>query len=170
MATSRDAGPLADRPPRVPVHGGRVWAFTDDLRAADLLPLRFATLSPVDTVRRLFADLDTHLASQITPGDVLVAGHHLGCGGGGTAAAAALRAAGIGAAVAASFAPGFDEALFALDVPALAVDAPAIFRTGQHVRINIEAGTIANLSSGDRQPIRNLTDALLERLRARVGQ
>ena len=38
------------------------------------------------------------------------------------------------------------------------------------LRINVEAGTIANLSSGDRQPIRNLTDALLERLRARRGQ
>ena len=72
--------------------------------------------------------------------------------------------------VAASFADGFDDALFAADVPALAVDAPGIFHTGQRLRINFEAGTIANLSSGDRQPIRNLTEALLERLRARWGQ
>ncbi|HWP64640.1 MAG TPA: hypothetical protein VNO26_01855, partial [Candidatus Limnocylindria bacterium] len=71
--------------------------------------------------------------------------------------------------VAASFAAGFEEALWSAGVPALAVDAPAIFHTGQVLRINVEAGTIANLSSGDRQPIRNLTDALLERLRAEVG-
>jgi 3-isopropylmalate/(R)-2-methylmalate dehydratase small subunit len=152
------------------VRSGRVWAFTDNLRAVDLLPLRFATLAPAAAGRRLFADLDEALAARFEAGDVLVAGHNLGCGDGGPAAAVALGAAKIGAVVAASFAPGFDDALLALDVPALAVDAPAIFHTGQHVRINVEAGTIANLSSGDRQPIRNLTDALLERLRARLGQ
>ena len=51
----------------------------------------------------------------------------------------------------------------------LEVDAPAVFHTGQRMRLNLEAGTIANLSSGDRQPIRNLTEELLERLRARLG-
>ena len=170
MAAGRDTGPLTERPPRVPVRGGRVWAFTDNLRAADVLPLRFARLAPAAAARRLFADLDDGLAARVVPSDVLVAGHHLGCGDGGGAAAAALAAAGVGAVVAASFADGFDDALWALDVPALAVDAPAIVHTGQRVRINLEAGTIANLSSGDRQPIRNLTDALLERLRSRLGQ
>jgi 3-isopropylmalate/(R)-2-methylmalate dehydratase small subunit len=170
MAAGRDTGPVGDRPPRVPVRSGRAWAFTDNLGAADVLPIRFGTLSPADAARRLFADLDATLAERLAPGDVLVAGQNLGCGEGGAAAAAALAAARLGAVVAASFAPAFDEALLALDVPALAVDAPAIFHTGQRLRINIEAGTIANLSSGDRQPIRNLTEAVLERLRSRLGQ
>jgi 3-isopropylmalate/(R)-2-methylmalate dehydratase small subunit len=154
----------------VPVHSGRAWAFTDNLRAVDMLPLRFAALPAADAARQLFADLDTGLVDQIAPGDVLVAGHNLGCGDGGPAAAAALAASRLGAVVAASFAAGFEEALLALDVPALAVDAPAIFHTGQRLRINYEAGTIANLSSGDRQPIRNLTEAMLERLRTHLGQ
>jgi 3-isopropylmalate/(R)-2-methylmalate dehydratase small subunit len=152
------------------VHGGRAWAFTDNLAAADVLPLRFASLPAGEAAHRLFADLDAGLAARLEAGDVLVAGHNLGCGDGGPAAAAALAAAGIRAVVAASFADAFDEALLALDVPALAVDAPAIFHTGQRLRINVEAGTIANLSSGDRQPIRNLTEAMLERLRARLGR
>ena len=50
-------------------------------------------------------------------------------------------------------------------MPALEVDAPAVFHTGQRLRINLEGGTIANLSSGDRQPMRNLTEPLLARLR-----
>lgn len=170
MAAGRDTGTVGDRPLRLPARGGRAWAFTDNLRAADVLPARFAALPPTDAARRLFADLDTGLAERLEPGDALVAGQNLGCGEGGTAAAAALAAAGIGAVIAASFADGFDDALLALDVPALAVDAPAIFHTGQRLRINLEGGTIANLSSGDRQPIRNLTEALLERLRERWGQ
>jgi len=170
MAAGRDTDPVGDRPLGIPVHSGRAWAFTDDLRAADILPVRFASLPAAGAARRLFADLDATLAEQVAPGDVLVAGHNLGGGDGGPAAAGALAAARMGAVIAASFAAGFDDALLACDVPALAVDAPAIFHTGQRLRINFEAGTIANLSSGDRQPIRNLTDALLARLRSRLGQ
>jgi 3-isopropylmalate/(R)-2-methylmalate dehydratase small subunit len=152
------------------VRSGRAWSFTDGLRADDVLPVRFGALSAAEGRVKLFADLDGTLAGRIAVGDVLVAGHALGAGDGGRAAARALAAAGLGAVVAASFAAAFDEALLDCGVPPLAVDAPAIFHTGQRLRINFEAGTIANLSSGDRQPIRNLTDALLERLRSLIGQ
>lgn len=170
MASSRDEGPVDTQPPRLPVRSGRAWSFTDGLRAADVLPIRFAALPPPDAASKLFADLDAALAGRIGAGDVLVAGHALGAGDGGLAAARALSAARLGAVVAASFAASFDEALLDAGVPALAVDAPAIFHTGQRLRINFEAGTIANLSSGDRQPIRNLTEPLLERLRSLIGQ
>jgi len=170
MATGRDAGPVGTPPPRLPVRSGRAWSFTDGLRASDMLPLRFGTMPPLEARGKIFADLDTALAGRIAVGDVLVAGHALGGGDGGPAAARALAAAGIGAVVAASFAAAFDDALLDCGVPPLAVDAPAIFHTGQRLRINLEGGTIANLSSGDRQPIRNLTEPLLERLRSLIGQ
>jgi len=151
--------------PRLPVLTGRVWAFADDLTAADILPSRFAALAAPEAARRLFSDLDAALADAFRPGDVLVAGQHLGAGPEGGAAARALAAVGVIAVVARSFAPGFDEAVLAAGLPPLEVDAPAVFHTGQRLRVNLEAGTIANLSSGDRQPVRNLTEALLERLR-----
>jgi 3-isopropylmalate/(R)-2-methylmalate dehydratase small subunit len=151
--------------PRLPVLTGRAWAFADRLAAEDILPVRFAALGPADARRLLFADLDPTLAAALRPGDVLVAGQQLGAGASGPAAARALAAAGVVAVVAGSFAEGFAEAVLAAGLPPLEVDAPAIFHTGQRLRLNLEAGTIANLSSGDRQPIRNLTDALAERLR-----
>src|SRR5205809_351912 len=73
------------------------------------------------------------------------------------------------AAAAGSFAPGLAEAVLAAGLPPLEVDAPAIFHTGQRLRLTLEAGTIANLSSGDRLPVRNLSEDLLERLRARLA-
>ncbi len=163
----RDAGdgPLTVDRPRLPVLTGRAWTFADGLGAADILPPDAAALSPGDAAARLFAPLDATLAGRLAPGDVLVAGQALGDGPGGLAAARALRAAGVIAAVAASYAGGFDTALLDAGIPALQVDAPSVFHTGQHLRINLEAGTIANLDSGDRQPIRNLTDALQARLR-----
>jgi 3-isopropylmalate/(R)-2-methylmalate dehydratase small subunit len=149
---------------------GRAWAFADRLGAADILPVRFHDLAPREAAARLFHDLDPTLAAALAPGDVLVAGRELGHGAPGAPAARALAVAGVVAVVAASFAAGFAEAVLATGVPALEVDAPAVFHTGQRLRINVEGGTIANLSSGDRQPVRNLTDDLLGRLRARLGR
>ena len=155
---------------RVPVLTGRAWAFADNLSAGDILPSRFAALPAAEAAGRLFADLDAALAGELRPGDVLVGGQQLGAGPGGPEAARALAAAGVVAVVAGSFAADFAEAALGAGLAPPEVDAPAIFHTGQRMRLNLEAGTIANLSSGDRLPVRNLTEALLERLRALLGR
>lgn len=155
--------------PRLPVLTGRAWSFADDLRAHDVLPARFAGLAVAEARACLFADLDPGLAARLARGDILVGGQNLGAGPGATPAARALAAAGIVAVVGASLAPDFAAAALDAGMAPLEVDAPAVFHTGQRMRLNLEAGTIANLSSGDRQPIRNLTEELLERLRARLG-
>src|SRR2546427_3798676 len=141
---------------RLPVLTGRAWAFADDLAAADILPARFALLPAAEAARRLFADLDATLAAQLCAGDVLVAGQQLGAGPGGGEAARALAAAGVIAVVAGSFAPGFAEAVLAAGLPPLEVDAPAVFHTGQRMRLNLEAGAVPDPSSGDPPPPRQL--------------
>ena len=165
MGVRGDAGPLDAGAARIPVLTGRAWSFSDRLRAVDILPSSAAGLPPAEGVHHLFADLDATLAARLEIGDVLVAGQQLGAGPGAVAAARALHAAGFAAVIAASYADGFADALLDAGIPALEVDAPAVFHTGQRLRINLEGGTIANLSSGDRQPVRNLTEALLARLR-----
>jgi 3-isopropylmalate dehydratase small subunit len=160
----------AGREPRLPVLTGRAWSFADNLTAPDILPPRFAGLLPGEAARHLFADIDAGLAVQVRAGDVLVGGQNLGAGAGGAAAAGALAAAGFIGVVAGSLAPGFAEAALAAGLVPLEVDAPAVFHTGQRMRLNLDSGTIANLSSGDRQPVRNLTEELLERLRQRLGR
>jgi len=161
MAVSGAGGGPLDPEARVPTLFGVALTFADHLGASDLLPAR--------PDAPLFGDLDAGLAARIEPGSVLVDRHRLGHGPGGAAAARALADAGFVAVVCASFADGFDEHCLAAGLAPLEVDAPSIFHTGQRVRMNCEAGTIANLSSGDRQPIRNVTEALLDRLRRVLG-
>ena len=170
MAVSGAGGGPLDPEARVPTLFGVALTFADRLGAADILPARFAALAGRDAAGRLFADLDATLAARLEPGTVLVAGYGLGHGSDGAAAARALAAAGFVAIVAASFADGFDEHCIAARLPPLEVDAPSVFHTVHRVRINCEAATIANLSSGDRQPIRNLTDPMLARLRSLLGR
>lgn len=157
---------MSVHPPRLPTLAGRAWTFADRLAAAEILPARARAAPPADAARLLFADLDAGLAARLAPGDVLVAGVALGHGAGGAAAAAALAAAGFVAAVATSFADGFDGALVDAGVPALVVDAPAVFRTGHRLRLDLEGGVVVNQSSGDRQPVRNLSDVVRARLLA----
>ena len=170
MEVSGSGGGSVDPEARVPTVFGIALSFADHLGACDVLPVRFAVLAPPEARARLFADLDATLASRIEAGGILVAGHRLGHGPGGVEAARALVAGGFVAVVAGSFADGFDEHCLAAGLPALEADAPSVFHTGQRVRINCEAGTIANLSSGDRQPIRNASDAMLARWRERLGR
>ena len=169
MAVPGERGALGD-PRRLPVLTGRAWTFADDLTAADVLPSRFTGVPAPAAATHLFADIDPDLARELRAGDVLVAGQHLGTGPGGAAAAHALAAAGFTAVVAGSFAAGFADAVLAAAMVPLEVDAPAMFHTGHRMRLNLEAGTIANLSSGDRQPVRNLSEELLERLRERLAR
>jgi 3-isopropylmalate/(R)-2-methylmalate dehydratase small subunit len=173
VADAGERGPLSDERAeerRLPTLTGRVWAFADRLAAVDILPARFADLEPTAAAAHLFSDLDPGLAAELQAGDVLVAGRELGGGPGAAPAARALATAGFVATVAASYAPGFAEAALAAGLVPLEVDAPAIFHTGQLLRLKLEAGTVVNLSSGDRQPVRNLTDDLLERLREQIGR
>src|SRR5262249_24690177 len=155
-------GELDER--RIPVLTGRAWCFADRLSAADILP------GPDASGGQLFRTIDPSLAARLAPGDVIVGGQLLGGGPGGGMAARALAGKGVIAVVAANVADGFEEPALAAGLLPLEVHAPAIFHTGQRLRINCEGGTIANLSSGDRQPLRNLTDELLVRLRDLVGR
>jgi len=155
---------------RLPVLTGRAWTFADDLQAADILPLRFAGLAVGEARKWLFADIDASVAEQLARGDVLLAGQNMGAGAGAVHAATALAVAGVVAVVGTSLAPEFAAAALRAGLAPLEVDAPSVFHTGQRLRLNLEGGTIANLSSGDRQPIRNLTEEFLERLRERIGR
>jgi 3-isopropylmalate/(R)-2-methylmalate dehydratase small subunit len=142
--------------------------FTHNLAAESILPARASSLPSATASHHLFADLSDDIAGRIAPGDILVGGENLGHGPGAVAAVAALRAAGVVVALARSFGVDFAEAALDTGMPALVLDAPESIRTGHMVRVDIDAGRVVDFSSGDRFPIRNLTDELLERLRERL--
>jgi 3-isopropylmalate/(R)-2-methylmalate dehydratase small subunit len=153
----------------LPRFTGRAWVFTHDLAADMILPARAAGLSPSEGRGHLFADLDANLAGALAPGDILVGGENLGWGAGAGPAVAALRAAGFTVTIARSFGEEFARAAADSGLPALILDAPEGIRTGQTVRVDIDGGRVVNLSSGDRFPIRGLTEPVLMALRDRLG-
>jgi 3-isopropylmalate/(R)-2-methylmalate dehydratase small subunit len=150
----------------LPTITGRAWAFGMALSGADLLSARFAAAAPATARRHLFADLDVSFADRLGPGDVLIADAYRGSDGEARPALAALAAAGVVALVARTFDAAIDDAALAVRVVPVELDAPAFIHTGDRIRIDLDAGKVVNLSSGDRAAIKNLDEARRAALRA----
>jgi len=88
-------------------------------------------------------DLDPSFAAKVKPGDVIVAGQNFGCGSSREQAAACLKAAGVQAVVAKSFARIYFRNAINLGLPVLqSEDAPDRLETGDHVDIELAQGEI----------------------------
>ena len=84
---------------------GRALKLGDDIDTDSILPGRYLTLSkPEDLGKHVMEGYDLHYKDKIQEGDVIVAGSNFGCGSSREHAPIALKAAGIKAVVAKSFA------------------------------------------------------------------
>ena len=139
----------------LPTLEGRALTFGLALAATQILDPSHATLAPEHARRHLFAGLDATLAARLQPGDIVVASEVHGTEAFAHHVVATLAAAGIVALVAERFAPTILASAIAAGVVAITTDTPSFLRTSDRVRLDLDAGKIVNLSSGDRAAIRN---------------
>jgi len=93
--------------------------------------------------RHALEDLDPAFAANVQPGDIVVAGHNWGCGSSREQAVTALRAAGVRAIVAASFARiYFRNAVNNGLLPIVCPDAAAAIEAGETLSIDLDRGII----------------------------
>jgi len=60
---------------------GKVWVLGDDIDTDIIIPTEYLALKTVDDMKKYaFSPLRPELASQIEPGDIIVAGKNFGCG------------------------------------------------------------------------------------------
>jgi 3-isopropylmalate/(R)-2-methylmalate dehydratase small subunit len=85
---------------------GQVWKYGDNINTDVIFPGRYTyqIMPPEEMAKHALEDLDPGFASGVKAGDVVVAGKNFGCGSSREQAAACLRAAGVQAVVARSFA------------------------------------------------------------------
>jgi 3-isopropylmalate/(R)-2-methylmalate dehydratase small subunit len=129
---------------------GKVWKYGDNVDTDVILPARYLDrTSPAALAEHCLEDLDAGFASAVQPGDLIVAGENFGCGSSREHAPLAIRAAGVGCVVAASFARIFyrnaiNVGLPILECPAAVAEAAA----GHRLEIDLEAGSVRNLDTG----------------------
>jgi len=133
------------------VFQGRCWKFGDNIPTDALTPTHVMFKSPQEMAAFVLETLNPEFPKRVRPGDILVAGRNFGCSSGRALATKALKATGIGAVVAEQFSRTFYRNCLEIGLPLLeATGVHALVNDGDEVRVDIEAATLENLTSGQR--------------------
>ena len=142
---------------------GRVWKYGDHVNTDLIIPGRYLDdYNAASLAANAMEDIDPSFASSVREGDIIVAGRNFGCGSSREQAPLALKAAGIGAVVARSFARIFYRNCINVGLPVIMCDAAGMFNTGDRAEIDLAAGTMRNLDTGGCVRFDPLPDFLLE--------
>jgi 3-isopropylmalate/(R)-2-methylmalate dehydratase small subunit len=129
---------------------GRVWKYGDNVNTDVIFPGRYTyqIMEPAEMAKHALEDLDPEFARNVRPGDVIIAGKNFGCGSSREQAAACLRAAGVQAVVAKSFARIYFRNAINLGLAVLqCAEASDALQKGDDIEIDFSGGRII---SGDR--------------------
>ena len=94
-------------------------------------------------------DIDAEFSRRVKPGDIIIGGANFGCGSSREHAPLAILAAGISCVIADSFARIFFRNAINIGLPVM--ECPAAAReaaAGDEIEVNVDAGTIDNLTKG----------------------
>jgi len=122
-----------------------VFKYGDDINTDLLFPGRYTyTCAKAEEILpHLLEDLDPGFAKAVKPGDVILAGKNFGCGSSREQPALGLKAAGVQAVVAKSFARIFfraatNQGLLLVECP----EAVEAFKEGDAIAMDVAKGTI----------------------------
>jgi 3-isopropylmalate dehydratase small subunit len=147
---------------------GRVWVLGHDVDTDQIISGKYLTIiDPNELKKHVFEIALPEFAAEARPGDIIVADINFGSGSSREHAPAALKAIGVGAIVADSFARIMFRNAINLGLPT--VEAPGvrrIFQKGDIARIEMAAGRVTNLRTGESVHFPPLPQHLLELLEA----
>jgi 3-isopropylmalate/(R)-2-methylmalate dehydratase small subunit len=124
----------------------RIWQYDDNINTDMLFPGKYTyTCSiPEEIIPHLLEDLDPEFSKHVQKGDLIFAGHNFGCGSSREQPVLGLKAVGITAVVAKSFARIFYRA--AINQGLLLIeceDAVNAYSKGDPVSLDVDAGKIS---------------------------
>jgi 3-isopropylmalate/(R)-2-methylmalate dehydratase small subunit len=130
---------------------GRVWKFGDDIDTDAIIPARYLNTSdPAELAKHVMEDADKDFTHKVKSGDLIVAGKNFGCGSSREHAPIAIKAAGIEAVVAKSFARIFYRNAFNIGLPIFESEgASEKIKEGEEIEIDADKGVIRNLLTGE---------------------
>ncbi|MFC1767276.1 3-isopropylmalate dehydratase small subunit [Candidatus Margulisiibacteriota bacterium] len=129
---------------------GKAHKFGDNINTDEIIPARYLNTSdPAELALHCMEDADADFVKKMKKGDIIVGGENFGCGSSREHAGISIKAAGISAVIARSFARIFYRNGINIGLPILespeAVDG---IKAGDEVEIDAAKGTIKNVSTG----------------------
>jgi 3-isopropylmalate/(R)-2-methylmalate dehydratase small subunit len=127
---------------------GKVFKYGANVDTDAIIPARYLNVSePLELAQHCMEDIDTDFVKNVHKGDIIVATTNFGCGSSREHAPLAIKAAGVSAVVAKSFARIFFRNAINIGLPLLE-SAEAVDNTnaGDILQIELETGMIKNIT------------------------
>lgn len=147
---------------------GKAWRFGDDIDTDAIIPARYLNTSdPLELARHVMEDADRDFPSKVQKGDIIVAGKNFGCGSSREHAPIAIKASGIQAVIAKTFARIFYRNSFNIGLPIFeSPEASKAIREGDVIEIDADKGIIRNITKAEEYKARPIPPFMQELIEA----
>ncbi len=124
---------------------GKVWRFGKDIDTDLIIAARYLNTSVAqELAKHVMEDADPEFVNKMSVGDLIVAGENFGCGSSREHAPIALKAAGVAAIIAPTFARIFYRNAFNMGLPIFELEESAEISEGDDVTVDMNKGTVTN--------------------------
>lgn len=130
---------------------GKVHKYGSNVNTDEIIPARYLNLSDLETLAKYcMEDIDKDFVKRVKTGDIIVAQNNFGCGSSREHAPAVIKAVGVSAVIANSFARIFFRNAINIGLPILECpQAVEALSNGDEVEIGLDAGEIKNISKNE---------------------
>jgi len=131
---------------------GKVWKFGDNINTDEIIPARYLnTFDAKELAAHCMEDAENGSAfiKGVHPGDIIIGGSNFGCGSSREHAPISIKGADVSLVIAKTFARIFFRNCINIGLPIL--ECPEVVddvKTGDELEVNLEEGTIKNVTSG----------------------
>ena len=140
---------------------GRVWTFGENIDTDLIIPGRYLrTFNPEDLAEHVLEGERPDFTHNVKKGDVIVADENFGCGSSREQAPVAIKAAGVDAIIAKSFARIFYRNAIIIGLPVIKADIKA--SDEDIVSVDLSEGIIRNETTGEDVEFEPFKDFMLE--------
>ena len=130
---------------------GKAWKFGNNIDTDLIIPARYLNTSdPDELAKYAMMDADSEWVDKMNKGDFIVAGENFGCGSSREHAPIALKAAGVSAVIAKSFARIFYRNAINIGLPILeSIEVAEQIKEGDEIEVDLSSGSIIDNTTGN---------------------
>ena len=123
---------------------GKIFRFHNDVDTDQIIASQYLLFPTIEEMKsHTFESLDPEFPQKVQPGDFVVAGENFGCGSSREQAPSVLKALGVEAVVAKSFARIFYRNAINIGLPVVVCrELYDEVETGQEMALDMQAGTV----------------------------
>ena len=121
---------------------GKIFKFHDDLDTDQIIASQYLLLPDLEEMKvHTFESLDPEFPDKVKPGDYVVGGENFGCGSSREQAPGVLKALGVEAVIAKSFARIFYRNAINIGLPVIVCrELPDVVKTGDEMELSMTGG------------------------------